>query len=243
MGRKKEKKKAAAGGGWLITFSDLVTLLLTFFVLLLSMSSMDQSFITRVTINPAELGFLAKRGSGKVTAKVRIVSEMLERPWEVMEKKNRIKDLLFPDEALPPDISRATLDENLKVLAKPEGVALVLTDKLLYPLGEYKLDRGAKMLLEQIVPVLDYLGNADVNIAGYTDNVGGMSQSNFELSSERAMSVLEYFVGRGLPNERFSISAYGPTFPLVSNNTPEGRAQNRRVEILIKTTPFMGGYS
>jgi chemotaxis protein MotB len=99
------------------------------------------------------------------------------------------------------------------------------------------------MLLEQIVPILEYLGNADVNISGYTDDVGGMSPDNFELSGKRAISVLTYFVSRGLRNQRFSVSAYGPTYPMVSNRTPEGRAQNRRVEILIKTTPMMGGYS
>ncbi|WP_319763287.1 OmpA family protein [Maridesulfovibrio sp.] len=242
MGRDKVKKPPDPGGAWLVTFSDLVTLLLTFFVLLLSMASMDQSFITRVTIMPAELGFLDKRGSGRVTAKVKLVSEFLERPWEVLEKQDRIKDLLFPDDVLPPDMDRATLDENLKVLAKPEGVALVLTDKLLFPLGKSELDERAKTLLYQFVPVLDYLGAADVNVAGYTDNVGGMSQSNFQLSGERAMSVLTYFVEQGIKNDRLTVSACGPTFPMYKNTTPEGRAQNRRVEILIKTTPPMGGY-
>ncbi|WP_027720611.1 OmpA family protein [Maridesulfovibrio zosterae] len=242
MGRDKVKKPADPGGAWLVTFSDLVTLLLTFFVLLLSMASMDHSFITRVTIMPAELGFLDKRGSGRVTAKVKLVSEFLERPWEVLERQNRIKDLLFPDDVLPPEMDRATLNENLKVLAKPEGVALVLTDKLMFPLGKSELDDSAKMLLYQFVPVLDYLGTADVNVSGYTDNVGGMSLSNFQLSGDRAMAVLTYFVKQGIANERLSVSAYGPMFPLYSNISPEGRNQNRRVEILIKTTPHMGGY-
>ncbi|OEU66147.1 MAG: flagellar motor protein MotB, partial [Desulfovibrio sp. S3730MH75] len=208
-----------------------------------SMASMDQSFLTRVTITPAELGFLAKRGAGKVTAKVTLVSELLERPWEVMDKQNRIKDLLFPDDVLPPDMDRSTLDENLKVLAKPEGVALVLTDKLLFPLGEYELDDNAKVLLYQFIPVLEYLGAADINISGYTDDVGGMNPSNFELSGQRAMAVLTYFVEQGIPNQRLTVSGYGPTYPMFSNTTPEGRGQNRRVEILIKTTPHLGGYS
>ncbi len=243
MAKKRQKKFPDPGGAWLVTFSDLVTLLLTFFVLLLSMASMDQSFMTRVTITPAELGFLAKRGAGKVTAKVTLVSELLERPWEVMDKQNRIKDLLFPDDVLPPDMDRSTLDENLKVLAKPEGVALVLTDKLLFPLGKYELDDNAKVLLYQFIPVLEYLGAADINISGYTDDVGGMNPSNFELSGQRAMAVLTYFVEQGISNQRLTVSGYGPTYPMFSNTTPEGRGQNRRVEILIKTTPHLGGYS
>ncbi|MDK2955444.1 MAG: chemotaxis protein MotB [Desulfovibrionales bacterium] len=238
----REKKKAEKPKAmWLVTFSDLVTLLLTFFVLLLSMSSMDQSFITQVTVHTAELGFLTSRGAGRVNAKVKMVSEILERPWEVMEKQNRIKDLLFPDEVLPGDINRKTLDENLEILERPEGVALVLTDKLLFPLGKTELDDSAKKLLAQLIPVINYL-TSPVNIAGYSDNVGGASLSNFRISEDRALAVLGFFSKFGVPRLQMSVSAYGPFSPIASNDTPEGRAKNRRVEILLRTVPRMGGY-
>ena len=241
MAKKKKKDEGGPVAMWLVTFSDLVTLLLTFFVLLLSMSSMDQSFITSVTLHTSDLGFLTYRGAGRVSVDVRTIMEMIDRPWEVLEKQNRIKDLLFPNQELPPDISRSTLDENLKILAKPDGVALVLTDKLLFPLGGYELDDSAKTLLKLMVPLIDYTA-APVNVSGFTDNLPGRKVDNLDLSAMRAMAVLEFFLSQGIEEKRFSISAYGPYDPVADNSTPEGRAQNRRVEIFLKTNPPLGGY-
>jgi chemotaxis protein MotB len=240
------KKKTGGGGGagegWLVTFSDLTTLLLTFFVLLLTMSSMDRSVLTKVSLFTQDLGNLQAKGAGKITTRQRLLQELLERPWEVMEKTNRIKDLLFPEDSLPPDLSRSTLDENLMVLQRPEGVALVLTEKLLFPPGGYELSESAKKILGQVVEVFS-LTDADVNIAGYTDNTPGQQPDNLTLSGLRAMSVLEYFLSRGVPDRRFSVAGYGPFWPIADNDTPQDQAKNRRVEILLRTTPWLAGYT
>ena len=241
MAKKKKKKRGGPTALWLVTFSDLMTLLLTFFVLLLSMSSMDQSFLTRVTVYTADMGLLTIRGSGRVTAMVKEVVDILEKPWEALEKQNRIKDLLFPDDELPPEIDRQTLDENLQILAKPEGVALVLTDDLIFPTGRHTLSRAAKQILAKFVPILEYL-TAPINVAGYTDDTPGRTVGNLELSGLRAMAVLQYFVSMGIGNDRFSVSAYGPNFPAAPNTTEEGRRKNRRVEILLRTVKPVGGY-
>jgi len=242
----KKKKKSGGGGGdsarWMVTFSDLMTLLLTFFVLLLSMASMDKSVLTKITLFTKELGVMTYKGSGRLPTRFRAIIDLLERPWELMEKQNRIKDLLFPDDMLPPEISRSTLEENLRVLARPEGVALILTDKLLFPSGGSKLGDPVRVLLDQLAQVLTFM-NAPVNIAGYTDTDPGVRHDNYELSGLRALSVLEFFLSADLPEERFSISGYGPHWALTSNETPEGKAQNRRVEILLKTTPWLGAYT
>ncbi|XPV76378.1 MAG: OmpA/MotB family protein [Desulfovibrio sp.] len=234
MGKKKKEEECPPVAAWLVTFSDLVTLLLTFFVLLLSMASMDQTFLTQVNVTPAEMGNLDKKGAGRVPQRVKFVVPMLERPLDVMDKPNRIKDLLFPDDVLPPQISKAELDENLKVLAKPEGVALVFTDKILFPLGGSKLSDAAIQLLRIVEQPLS-MTSAEVNIAGYADGLGGYTRRQYELSGRRALSVLEVFVKDGLPNSRFSVSPMGPLNPIATNRTEEGRAQNRRVEILVKT--------
>lgn len=241
MGRKKKKSAGLAGDGWLVTFGDLVTLLLTFFVLLLSMSSMDKSVLTKITFFTDDVGFLSNRSAGRIPQRIKMIVDALERPWEVMNKQKRIKDLLFPEDTLPPEISKSTLEENLKILERPEGVALVLTDKLLFESGDAELTPAAKQLLTTIAEVMGYMA-APVNISGYTDSAGGTSKYNYMLSGERAMSVLRHFLEKGLPNEIFSVSGYGPAWPLADNSTPEGRAQNRRVEILLKTTPWLGAY-
>ena len=131
--------------------------------------------------------------------------------------------------------------ENLRILERPEGVALVLSDKLLFPEGGAGLTPAAKQLLDVVAQVLLYTA-APVNISGYTDAVGGGAEYNYILSGMRSLAVLRHFLERGQPDERFSISGYGPNWPIDDNDTEEGRASNRRVEILLKTTPWLGAY-
>ena len=237
MARKKKKKSGGGGGGegWLVMFSDLITLLLTFFVLLLSMSSLDKSIVKQVfAIFLDKPAFFVEKASGKITYRFKVLREIIARPFELLDNEQRIKDLLFPDEILPREISRSTLERNLRVLKKPEGIALVLTDKLLFPLGKTELTPAAEKILQQIATLVS-LWPAPVNIAGYTDNIPGRTRDNYEIAAERALSVLTFFVKQGVKAVRLSVSAYGPNFSLTDNVTEQGRAQNRRVEILLKT--------
>ncbi|MBU1247641.1 MAG: OmpA family protein, partial [Proteobacteria bacterium] len=209
---------------WLVTFSDLVTLLLTFFVLLLTMASMDQSFLTRVTVMPLDMGPMDTKGGGQISIKLMAVLEYMENPWEVMEKQNRIKDLLYPDEVLPDDISKSTLEENMKVLVKDDGVALVFTDKLLFPVGGSELDDSARAILNQILPMLEYMSEP-IRISGYADD---QEAQPYEVAMDRAIAVLTYYVEQGMANDRFSLSTAGADKPLVTGDSDAARAQNRR---------------
>jgi chemotaxis protein MotB len=236
MARKKKKKSGGGGGGegWLVTFSDLITLLLTFFVLLLSMSSLDKSIVKQVfAIFLDKPAFFVEKASGKITYRFKVLREIIARPFELLDNEQRIKDLLFPDDVLPKEISRSTLDKNLRVLKRPEGVALVLTDKLLFPVGQTSLTPAAEKILQQIADFISFWP-APVNIAGYTDNIPARTRDNYEIAAERALSVLTFFVKLGLDPARLSVSAYGPNFSIADNTTEAGRAQNRRVEILLK---------
>ncbi|MFP4315227.1 MAG: flagellar motor protein MotB [Desulfovibrionales bacterium] len=240
MGRaKKQKKKTLINSeGWMITFSDLVTLLLTFFVLLLSMATLDRTYLMKAfrttTIFDEDVGFMAIQSATKVPTKYKIVMSYMENPLDILEKQDRIKDLLFPEEDFPMEFNYSTLEQNLTLLKRPEGVAIVLSDSLLFDTGHYELEPQARFILEKIAELLTAT-YAPVNIAGYTDTVPGVRISNMELSRRRALSVLEYLLSQGLPPDRFSASGYGPFFPIGDNRTEQGKAQNRRVEILIKT--------
>lgn len=241
MARKKQKIKLVGDPAWLVTFSDLVTLLLTFFVLILSMSSMDRSVLTKINLFEHEIGMTTSRGAGRIPTRIRMLIELLENPTDLLLKQNRIKDLLFPDEILPQEISRSTLNENLSVLERPEGVALVLNDKLLFAPDSSQLTQAAIKILAAVSDVLSAT-IANVTISGYTDNGEGSEVNPYRLSADRALSVLKYFLKSGFKPIRFSASAYGPHDPVASNDTPEGRAQNRRIEIYLKTKPFFAGY-
>lgn len=220
---------------WLMTFADLVTLLLTFFVLLLSMATMDRSVLKDIAVSlvGAE-GLAISKGAGKVEARFEMVKKLLENPASKYIDLKRLKDLLFPDEVLPEGMTRSFLDQSIEVLVRPEGIALVLSNDLLFATGETELDPKRKKLLRGFADLLAGMP-APVNIAGYTDNVPSMPKDNYTLSVERAMSVLSYFLEFGFDPSRFSVSAYGDSFPIDDNATPKGRARNRRVEILLKT--------
>ncbi|MCA1743191.1 MAG: flagellar motor protein MotB [Desulfonatronovibrio sp.] len=236
MARKKKNPKPIEAL-WMVTFADMITILLTFFILLLSMASLDRQIIREViTIFQEDIAFLSPSSAGRLSDRFMIFEDLLEKPWEILEKQDRIKDLLFPDDVLPPEISKSTLDENLKILERPEGIALMLTDELLFPSAQTSLNTPARQILMQIVPLIEEWPSP-VNIAGYTDNVPGIHKDNYEFAAERAMAVLEFLIINGIDNERLSVSSYGPNFPVTPNDTAQGRSQNRRVEILLKTTP------
>lgn len=236
---KKRKPECKPLELWLVTFSDLTTLLLTFFVLLLTMASMDNSVITTISLATGELGALQSRGSGRVTTKAELISELLENPWALLDKKDRIKDLLFPDDVLPPDLSKQDLKENLEILAKREGVALVFTDGLLFRPDSTELSETGKALLAQLVPVLT-INPAPVTIGGHA---GADETDPYVLSGDRAISVLAFFVDQGLENKKFSLAAVGPDQPVLNDaGEPVESAKNRRVEIYLKTTRTIGGY-
>ncbi len=242
MARRKKKGGDGGGPGWLVTFSDLMTLLLTFFVLLLSMSSMDRPLLTRIMATSDEPSPLDHAGRGRVPERISLLMDIVNDPTTVLDKQDRIKDLLFPNEILPPELSPGTLKENLRVLAHPEGVVIVLHEGLLFPRSGYALTATGRQLLDALVPFFHYT-TADVNIGGHTDNVEeAHAMDNYVLSGRRAMSVLEFFLQQHFPARRFSISGYGPDKPLFPNDTEKNRAQNRRVEILVKTSQWLGRY-
>ena len=242
MGKKKTKEVCPPLALWLVTFSDLMTLLLTFFVLLLTMASMDNAILTTVQLSTADLGLLDKRGSGRVNAKERLVVELMEKPWEVLDKADRIKDLLFPDDILPEEIDKSTLNRNLDVLARQEGVALVFTGDILFTEGGTQLSDRGKFLIGRLAPMMTQT-EAPINVAGHADTTEAAGNM-YELSGDRALSVLTYLVELGVPNKRFSLSAYGDHFPVVDDlgRPVADSAKNRRVEILLKTARPIGGY-
>jgi chemotaxis protein MotB len=239
MGKRNKKRAKKGGGGdaWLVTFSDLVTLLLTFFVLLLSMSSMDKRIIAVTFSNfNQRIDYLRSEPAGRIPSRIMLTRKLLNNPWELFQKRRRIKELLFPDQVLPSDLNRSQLDENIKVLKRKEGVALVLSDKILFQIGSSEPKPGAERLLEQIRLLLLSM-SAPVNISGHTDNTIGPGVDNYRLSARRALRIMDMLLQGKLQPQRFSVSAYGPDRPVATNLRAEGRQKNRRIEILLKTKP------
>jgi chemotaxis protein MotB len=117
----------------------------------------------------------------------------------------------------------------------------VVAGDLLFPEGGYQLSPGGQAALGQYVPQLQKLQNAKVVVYGYTDNlpVGPALQqagikNNIDLSSRRADNVVAYFRSQGVNPNILSAKGFGDTHPVASNDTPDGRAKNRRIEIVME---------
>ena len=112
---------------------------------------------------------------------------------------------------------------------------------MLFPEGGYQLSASGKKALNQYVPKLQGLQNARVVVYGYTDNlpVGAPLQragisNNIDLSSRRADNVVAYLESQGVNPSIISAKGFGDTHPVASNDTPDGRAKNRRIEIVME---------
>jgi outer membrane protein OmpA-like peptidoglycan-associated protein len=94
-----------------------------------------------------------------------------------------------------------------------------------FPSGSHALTANEEKTLERMAACID----GDVEIDGHTDNVG-TTESNLNLSQKRAKAVVDYLVKKGVPKERFVVKSFGESQPIASNDTAEGRSQNRRIE-------------
>lgn len=158
------------------------------------------------------------------------------RVWEkrVSWEAEKVKQLRAAQEVQKGMIQRLTRMADVEV--QSERINIHLPDALLFDAGRAGLRDSAKTLLARLVLELVHF-NGDVVVEGHTDNqpVGSHSgfRSNWELSVARAFSVIQCFAEKGIPPERISARGYGEYRPRVLNDTPEHRAENRRIEIVL----------
>jgi outer membrane protein OmpA-like peptidoglycan-associated protein len=123
---------------------------------------------------------------------------------------------------------------NAAVKQEPRGTVITLPGNVLFASGKAMLLPGAQNSLGQVADALKDQPNATITVEGHTDSTGS-DVTNLELSRARAESVASFLLSRGLPKEQVTTAGLGPSRPVASNDTPEGRATNRRVEIIVKT--------
>jgi outer membrane protein OmpA-like peptidoglycan-associated protein len=120
-----------------------------------------------------------------------------------------------------------------------EGIKLVLNENAVrFDTNKSTLTATAKTNLDKLIPVFKEYADTNIMIYGYTDSTGS-AEYNLKLSQERATSVKNYLVSKGLASTRFSTSGMGIADPIATNDTPEGRSQNRRVEFAITANEKM----
>lgn len=227
MARKKRKPDDINTNAWMDTYADTITLLLTFFILLYSMSSTDNE----------KLKVIAAALKGEITGIPTKLEDTPDALEEILEQGIGVKS---PYDALVEQvqdiINESGLTESIKIREEDTGVVLQLSESILFDTGRADLKSESTQVLDIISKLIPSIQN-DIMVQGHTDNVpinSSTYKSNWELSTQRAVCVVKYFIeNKGLDPTRFSATGYGEYKPLVDNITAENRAINRRVDILI----------
>ncbi len=225
--------------GWLTTFNDLVTLLMVFFVLVFSTSSIDNTVLKEFS-GALQSGFGVLRQGRQ--APVQVVD--LEQPIEQQDSSPRpaTTDNLHPSSGHTEEVAhriQALNDmEGIQVTSSDQGIHITLEGNILFDFGKADLYPQSAALLTRIADAIRDM-NLSVRIEGHTDNVPIQTRrypSNWELSTARAVQVLRHFVEReSLAPDRFSAVGYGDARPRYANDTAEQRSRNRRVEVILVT--------
>lgn len=137
-------------------------------------------------------------------------------------------------------LQQAYQGDEVEIRQLQGELKITIKDKILFPEGGYKLNAKADQVLAKMAPTLSGFQNTKVVVRGYTDNVGigpelrreGIA-TNLDLSSKRADNVVDFLMRKGVDKNLISAQGMGESNPVASNATPDGRAQNRRIEVTL----------
>ena len=250
---------------WKDTFSDLMNLLLCFFVLLFAMSSLDAdkfqqvaaSLAARFSVLPSggsamkSEGVLVGSGASQLNELSDYYNNMgLNSEGEMSQEENNSYEEMYEklqqegleeSENMAEQIQSALEESNIasqvEVASTSQYVMLRLSGAVLFDSGKAELKTDAVLILDKVADAVRIYDDNVISIEGHTDNVPQSSTqypNNMVLSMYRAYSVYDYFVSnKGFNENSISSTGRGEAVPIASNSTPEGRSQNRRVEIKI----------
>lgn len=218
---------------WLITYSDMVTIILCFFIIFFIFTAEEASFLELI--------------KESLTSEVEELNEKNEKLKEekqtLAEEKDSLASLLLKNEGVE-DSSPSFIDflkeqdllDSVYIMEGDGGVTIRFKDGVLFDSGDDLISGDGFEILNQIGEKIEDIPNLIV-VEGFTDNVPIQTNkfpSNWELSVARAIGVAKFMIDDiGILEERISVSGFGEQNPIDTNSTPEGRANNRRIEITI----------
>ncbi|SAI40647.1 OmpA-family protein [Bordetella ansorpii] len=244
---------------WLITYLDLLTLLLAMLVVMLGVTRMYGWHTTHdqpiaVVGSVARGGLPAYQGDlDRIDGLPTIPAEWAHLPapatppaGPVHEPTETVEDgPMVPAPPPPPSIADMGLDglgDSIQVMVNSQSVSFRISTELLFPSGQASLSPSGLGLIKKLAGVVNR-SNHPLSIEGHSDDVPIQTRqfpSNWELSTSRATSVLRELVRDGVDGNRLRAVGYADTHPLQPNDTAQGRAANRRVELIMRTAPKEG---
>ncbi|WP_221569037.1 MULTISPECIES: flagellar motor protein MotB [Bacillaceae] len=243
---RQKKKEEHIDETWLIPYADMLTLLLALFIVLFAVSTVDAAKFENMA-NSFKSALNGGTGPLDYTSPVSIVeqtsiptSENALVPTDDREKKYGDLDQLQLKEIkekIDGYIDDNNLNKSLKTTLTESGLIITILDNALFDSGSAYIKEGAVGLAKEISQLLVTDPPRQIVIAGHTDNVpiqNNEFSSNWELSAQRSINFMQLLLqNENLDPTKFSQTGYGEFQPVASNDTPEGRAKNRRVEVKI----------
>lgn len=249
------KRKKRGAPSWVVTFADLATLLLTFFILLLSFAEMDaEKYRAMANSMAAALGGGTAVVNGLGGAPSAALDNNAAAPLAPTPPADQPKlvDPGLMDQGVAGDVSAGIVElasglirelqpeivsGDLTVNYDTEKVWIRFSEEAAFRSGEAAIKPGMSGIIERLVDVLSAC-SGNIMVAGYTDDrpiSGGRYRSNWDLSAARAVSVVhELVLNRQVAADRVTAAGRAETNPLVANDSAQNRARNRRVEIVIR---------
>ena len=234
MGKKKCPDCEECLPAWLAAFGDLMSLLLCFFVLLLSMSSMDAKKISEAIGSLSGAMSVLEGGTQTEISKKRIQEATpIESQDETAETVNRVQQAVGDTN----EMQEKGQTESITIEEAQDGFVIELPASLLFKSGSATIENEDTLLfLKRIALIIEELPvETRVSVQGHTDDQGPGANSpykdNWELSSARAIAVLQELLLDGVAGNRVSAEGYAEFKPVATNATKSGREKNRRVEL------------
>lgn len=224
---------------WMTTFGDLMSLLLCFFVLLLSFSEMDRQKY-KVVAGSMEKAFGMQRKKN-VSESPRHGLEIIAKDFNQEAIATRVKEFVGQELEENFDELYGKIADDIEIEAGNDQVIIRLMGESTFDSGKARIKTELKPMILRIGQILANEATGDIIIAGHTDNVpvrGGPFQSNLKLSIARAATVAQFLLDQNtIDPKRVSTMGFGEYRPIADNVSDKGRRKNRRVEIIVGTIP------
>ncbi|MDR3304024.1 MAG: flagellar motor protein MotB [Treponema sp.] len=238
MARKKKKKEdEGVGGDWIVTYSDMVTLLLCFFVALFDASEIIPGDLAAFISAISNIGMGASTGGNTLSAgKSADLGNTINSLPSMDKGRSMGSALRKATSAFTPEVK----SNKVKVTQDDRGIIISLAADAFFEIASATLNiEQSRQTLLQLSNLLnsDEVAGRKFRIEGHTDTEAtdpyGPWPSNWELSTARSIAVLHFLTDLGIQEKRFQVSGFADTVPVGPNDTAEGRAYNRRVDVVI----------
>jgi chemotaxis protein MotB len=241
MLRRKPEDDSENPDRWLVSYADFITLLFAFFVVMYAISSVNQGKYRQLS-SSISTAFTSENTtiSSGIKKDTKNQSPSFIKPPPLTQLRNlKLKrereSMTAMGLNLSNNLSPLIKDGKVRVVQNNRGIRIDINDSLLFTSGSAELAETATDILNEIAKLLQENNHA-IQVEGHTDNTPihtAVFFSNWELSAVRASSVVRMFSSIGITENRLSALGFGSAQPISENDTPTGRAKNRRVSIMI----------